>query len=249
MIQALIIDDEEHCIDRLITLLKPHKKLVEIMGSASTVKDAIEAIALLRPSLIFLDVQLKDQTGFDLLKALPEINFDIIFTTAYEEFAIQAIKFSAIDYLLKPIDPDELNVALLRVSNEKSKKISFEKIDLLLQNTQRNRGTFKKIIIPTVMGFEFIDISNIVRCQSDINYTTIYLKDKQKLVVAKTLKEFEELLADYSFFRVHNSHLINLSFIKHYTKGKGGSVKLTDGTEIEVSTRRKEDFFKKLSTL
>lgn len=250
MIRALIIDDEQHCIDRLLNLLTPsHEELIEVAGTATSVKEGIAAIALLQPGLIFLDVQMHDKTGFDLLRTLPQIDFSIIFTTAYEKFAIQAIKFSAIDYLLKPIDEEDLNLALLKLADDTSKKITAEKINVLLQNTQNNNSHLKKIIIPTVSGFEFLEIADIVRCQSDINYTTIYLENKQKLVVAKTLKEFEEMLSGHSFFRIHNSHLINLTFIKRYNKGKGGSVTLTDGAEIEVSSRRKDDFIKKLSHL
>ena len=250
MIKALIIDDEQHCIDRLINQLIPsYEKLVEIIGSAQSVEEGIKAITLLKPDLVFLDVQIHEKTGFDLLRALPEINFAIIFTTAYEKFAIQAIKFSAVDYLLKPVDEDELNIALLKLVNDTSKKMTAEKIDTLLHNTQKSNGISKKIIIPTISGFEFLNIADIIRCKSDINYTTIYLRDKQKLLVAKTLKEFEELLSHHSFFRIHNSHLINLAFIKSYNKGKGGSVILTDGTEIEVSSRRKDDFLKRLSGL
>ena len=250
MIKALIIDDELHCIDRLVNLLIPsHEKMLEIAGTATNLEDGIKAITLLKPDVIFLDVQINEKTGFDLLRALPEINFAIIFTTAFERFAIQAIKFSAIDYLLKPIDAADLDVALMKFMNERSQKLTAQKIDILLQNTQNKKDIPKKIIVPTITGFEFLDISDIVRCRSDINYTTIYLRDKHKLVVAKTLKEFEELLGGHSFFRVHNSHLINLDYIKSYNKGKGGSVKLTDGTEIEVSSRRKDDFIKKLSDL
>jgi two-component system, LytTR family, response regulator len=250
MIKVIIIDDEQHCIDRLVHQLIPsHEKLVEIIGSARSMEEGVKSITLLKPELVFLDVQLHEKTGFDLLRALPEINFAIIFTTAYEKFAIQAIKFSAIDYLLKPIDEEDLNIALLKFINDTSKKITSEKINTLLQNTQKNNRIPKKIIVPTISGFELLDIANIVRCKSDINYTTIFLRDKQKLVVAKTLKEFEELLTDHSFFRIHNSHLINLAFIKSYNKGKGGSVMLTDGTEIEVSSRRKDDFLKRLSAL
>ena len=250
MIRALIIDDEQHCIDRLTNLLIPfHEKSIEIAGTALSMEEGIQAVSLLNPALVFLDVQINEKTGFDLLRALPEINFAIIFTTAYERFAIQAIKFSAIDYLLKPIDKDELQAALIKLINEKSKQLTAEKIATLLQNTQKNNGIPQKLIIPTISGFEFLDIANIARCQSDVNYTTIYLKNKQKLVVAKTLKEFEEMLVDHSFFRIHNSHLINLAFIKSYNKGKGGSVTLTDGTEIEVSTRRKDEFLKRLSFL
>jgi len=250
MIKVLIIDDEQHCIDRLYKLLIPsQEKLIEITGSAQSVEEAIGAVTLLKPDLIFLDVQLGEKTGFDLLRALPAINFAIIFTTAFEKFAIQAIKFSAIDYLLKPIDEGDLNVALLKLNNEKAQKTISGKIDILLDNTQKNNFVPKKMIVPTISGFEFVDIANIVRCESDINYTTIFFRDTKKLVVAKTLKEFEELLTDHSFFRVHNSHLINLDFIKSYNKGKGGSIVLKDGTEIEVSQRRKDDFLKKLSEL
>lgn len=250
MVRSLIIDDEQHCIDRLINLLNTfHEKLFEIVGSATSVDNGIKAINLLKPDLVFLDVQIDDKTGFDLLRSLPVIDFAIIFTTAFEKFAIQAIKFSAIDYLLKPVDEDDLNLALLKVTNDISKKLSSDKIDILLQNTLKSNSIPKKIIVSTINSLEFLDISNIIRFQSDINYTTIYTKDKQKLVVAKTLKEFEELLADYSFFRIHNSHIINLAFIKSYNKGKGGSVVLTDGTEIEVSSRRKDDFLKRISYL
>ncbi len=194
-------------------------------------------------------MQIGEKTGFDLLRALPEIDFEIIFTTAFEKFALQAIKFSALDYLLKPIDVDELDAALMKLLNAESRKITADKIDLLLQNTQKSDGLFKRIIVPTISGFEFIEIGNIIRCESDNNYTTIYFKDKQKMLVSKTLKDFEELLSGYSFFRIHNSHLINLSYIKTYNKGKGGSVILTDGSEIEVSSRRKDDFMAKLSAL
>ena len=184
-----------------------------------------------------------------MLRALPKIDFEIIFTTGFEKFALQAIKFSALDYLLKPIDADELDMALLKLVNEKSRKLTVDKIALLLQNTQKNDGIFKKIIVPTMAGFEFIEIANIIRCESDNNYTTIYIKEKKKILVSKTLKDFEDLLFNYSFFRIHNSHLINLSYIKSYNKGKGGSVILTDGTEVEVSSRRRDDFINRLSVL
>jgi len=250
MIKALIIDDEEDCIEGLQNLLvHGYENFVEVLGSAKTVRDGIEAIAVLRPDLVFLDVQIGEKTGFDLLRALPEIDFEIIFTTAFEKFALKAIKFSALDYLLKPIDVDELDIALMKLLNEKSRKNTADKIDLLLQNTQKSDGLFKKIIVPTISGFEFIEIGNIIRCESDSNYTTIYIKDNQKMVVAKTLKDFEDLLSNYSFFRIHNSHLINLTYIRSYNKGKGGSVILTDGTEIEVSSRRKDDFITRLSAL
>ena len=250
MIKALIIDDEEHCIEVLKKLLADEDgNLVEVLGSAKSLSDGIERITRLEPDLVFLDVQLGEKTGFDLLRALPEIDFEIIFTTAFERFALQAIKFSALDYLLKPIDGDDLKAAVIKLLGKKSREKTADKIDLLLQNTQKSDCQFKKIIVPTISGFEFLELKDIIRCESDSNYTSIHIKDKQKIVVSKTLKDFEELLNDYQFFRVHNSHLINLACIKRYHKGKGGSVVLIDGTEIEVSTRRKEDLLKKLAEL
>jgi two-component system LytT family response regulator len=250
MINAIIIDDEQHCIDRLKDLLiADHSAWVQLIGISQTVEEGIKLITSIKPDLIFLDVQIGNSTGFELLKRLSDRHFEIIFTTAFENYAIQAIKFSAIDYLLKPIDKDDLKTALNKLSDEISIKMTSAKLDILLHNIERKNDGLKKIIVPTVAGFEFLDVQDIIRCESDINYTTIFLKEKKKLIVAKTLKEFEEMLSDHNFFRIHNSHLINLACIKSYHKGKGGSVILTDGTEVEVSTRRKDDFLKKLSKL
>ncbi|HVZ97260.1 MAG TPA: LytTR family DNA-binding domain-containing protein [Chitinophagaceae bacterium] len=250
MTKVVIIDDELHCINRLHKLLMPaYGNMLTICGTAQTIEEAARLITIEQPDLVFLDVQIHDKTGFDLLRGLRSINFAIIFTTAYENFAIQAIKFSAIDYLLKPVDEDDLNNALLKFMDNAKQKTAVEKIDALLVNTQAGNIAPKKIIVPTVSGFEFMDVADIVRCNSDINYTTIYLKNKQKMVVAKTLKEFESMLSPYSFFRIHNSHLVNLAYIKSYNKGKGGSVLLTDGTELEVSSRRKDEFLKKLAAM
>jgi two-component system LytT family response regulator len=248
MIKAIIIDDEQHCIDRLGNLLKQyHAGSVELIASALSVKEGIKAIREFQPDLIFLDVQIHDRTGFDLLRECGNINFKVIFTTAYDRFAIQAIKFSAIGYLLKPIDEDDLEEAL-----NKLKDISVENTGLMaavIENNLQPSSKKKKLTIPSGNELLFINIDEIIRCHSDVNYTTIFKNDKQKIVVAKTLKEFEELLSDHNFFRVHNSELINLTYIKSYNKGKGGSVLLTDGTELEVSTRRKDDFLKKMTAL
>lgn len=249
MIRTLIIDDEQHCIDRLSKLLEAHKNAVHVMDALNNVDDGITSIKKLKPDLIFLDVQINDKTGFDLLKQIATHDFEVIFTTAHDKYAVQAFKFSAIDYLLKPIDADDLQQALDKVSRKVHEKNSNERLDVLLHNLKSTQGAAKKISIPTVNGFVFVQVTDILRCQSDINYTTIFLKDKQKITVAKTLKEFEELLTDYNFFRVHNSHLINLTYIKSYNKGKGGIVTMTDQTEIEVSTRRKDDLLKKLGEL
>jgi two-component system, LytTR family, response regulator len=248
MIKAIIVDDEQHCIDRLTNLLQQyHTGTIQLVAFASSVKEGIKTIKEHQPDLIFLDVQIQDRTGFDLLRECGTINFKIIFTTAYDRFAIQAIKFSAIGYLLKPIDADDLKEALNKI-----KETSVEQTGLMagvIENNLNQPVRKKRLTIPTGSDLLFLNIDEIVRCHSDVNYTTIYKNDKQKIVVAKTLKEFEELLSDQDFFRVHNSDLINLAYIKSYHKGKGGSVLLQDGTELEVSTRRKEEFLKKMAEL
>lgn len=250
MIKAIIIDDEQHCIDRLKGLIEnTYAGAINVMGTYSSVNDGVQAINELQPGLLFLDVQIHEQTGFDLLKKVTNINFEIIFTTAYEKYALQAIKFSAIDYLLKPVDAEDLKLAVEKLNKKIAGNEMAGKIDVLFHNLKNIQGATKRISVPTINGFSFLHVSDIIRCQSDINYTTIYLKDKQKITVAKTLKEFEELLTEYNFFRVHNSHLINLAYLKSYNKGKGGSVSMTDNSEIEVSTRRKDEFLKKLSEL
>ena len=247
MIKAIIIDDERHCINRLENILKEHCSYeVELTGSFETVHEGLEAIKKLKPQLIFLDVEIQDKTGFDLLKQIPEIDFEVIFTTAYDKYAVQAFKFSAIDYLLKPVDAEDLQQALDKLKVKFSRDEMSQKLDALFHNLKNIKGSSKKICVPVLTGLIFVNVEDIVRCESNVNYTTLLTKDKQKILVAKTLKEFEELLGDYNFFRVHNSHLINLDYIKSYNKGKGGTVSMTDGSEIEVSTRRKEEFLKKL---
>ncbi|HNP21567.1 MAG TPA: LytTR family DNA-binding domain-containing protein [Panacibacter sp.] len=248
MTRAIIIDDEQHCIDRLSKLLNESASTgLELLGYFKTAEDGISGIQKLQPDLVFLDVQINDKTGFDLLQQLSSVNFEVIFTTAFERYAVQAFKFSALDYLLKPVDADDLAAALQKLKEKISVKESNARFDTLFHNLKSIQGISKRICVPVTTGLVFLQVSDIVRCQSDINYTTIFTKDKQKLVVAKTLKEFEEMLSDFDFYRVHNSHLINLAFIKSYNKGKGGFVTMTDNTDIEVSTRRKDDFLKRLS--
>ncbi|MEO8151193.1 MAG: LytTR family DNA-binding domain-containing protein [Bacteroidia bacterium] len=248
MIRAIIIDDETHCIKRLSILLNDVcSNEVHLMGGFQSVETGLEGIKKLQPDLVFLDVQIHDKTGFDLLRQLNEIKFDVIFTTAFEKYAVQAFKFSAFEYLLKPIDADDLKQAIEKLHEKISKEESVKKFDTLFHNLQNLQNASKRINVPTINGLVFLLVNDIIRCESDVNYTNIFLKDKTKLFVAKTLKEFEELLGEYNFYRVHNSHLINLAYIKSYSKGKGGYVTMIDNTEIEVSTRRKDDFLKALA--
>ncbi|MBX2992413.1 MAG: response regulator transcription factor [Bacteroidetes bacterium] len=250
MIPAIIIDDEQSCISRLSGLLESHcADTIRLTGSADSVERGIRLIQDAQPGLVFLDVQIGEETGFDLLRRLKDVTFEVVFTTAYEKYAMQAIKFSAADYLLKPVDPDDLVHAVEKLKARMSKEETAQKLDVLFHNLRTLEGASKKISVPTISGLEFLQVSDIIRCESDVNYTNIYVKGRQKLTVAKTLKEFEELLTDYNFFRVHNSHLINLSHIKKYNKGSGGYITMTDNSEVEVSTRRKDEFLKRIAEL
>ena len=250
MIKAIIIDDEQHCIDRLNNLIVNYlSNEVSIIESYTNIDDAYKGIIALQPDLVFLDIQINLETGFDLLRKLPSISFDIIFTTAFEQYAIKAFKFSAADYLLKPIDVDDLKDSIKRIMASESNTPKNESLNLLIANIKNMQHHTKKITVPTLNGLEFLTIQDILHCKSDVNYTTIFMKDKTKLMVAKTLKEFEGILSSYNFFRVHNSHLVNLNYIKSYHKGKGGYLILEDHTEIEVSSRRKDDFLQRLSEI
>jgi two-component system LytT family response regulator len=243
MIKAIIIDDEQHCIDRLEALLKPYSNTITVIGSYLTVDAGVQGIEGLCPDVVFLDVQIHERTGFDVLKTVKQLNFEVIFTTAFEMYAVQAFKFSAIDYLLKPIDADDFKLAIDKLSQKIESKDFSKKVKVLLDNIAKN-DVQKKITIPTLDGLEFLEVANIIRCEADINYTIIHTKDGRKIMVAKTLKSFEALLTDCNFFRIHNSHLINLNHLVKYTKGKGGYVTLIDHSTIEVSVRRKDDFLK-----
>jgi two-component system LytT family response regulator len=245
MLKAIIIDDEQHCIDRLSNLLISHfSNTILLIGYANSNEQGFELIANNNVDVIFLDVQLQNETGFELLNKINYQSIHIIFTTAHEQYAVKAFKFWAVYYLLKPIDLDDLSAAIKKILNPQ--KNADGNIQLLLQNLYALQQQSKKIIIPTVNGLEFLNSDDIIRCESDVNYTTIYLTNKQKMVVAKTLKEFEKILEHYNFFRVHHSHLVNLNYIRTYNKGKGGFLVMTDGTSIEVSTRRKDEFLKKI---
>jgi two-component system LytT family response regulator len=247
MISALIIDDEYHCVQRLQTLLGDNAGEIMCMEQhASSVEEGLAMIRSNLPDLVFLDVHLGNKTAFDLLEQLESKNFDIIFTTAYDQYAVRAFKFSALDYLLKPVDADDLERALQKLTVKREKNETASKLDTLMHNVRDIQGTNKRLCVPVMNGFTFLQVSDIIRCQSNINYTTFFMKNGQSLVVPRTLKEFEAMLSDYNFFRVHNSHLVNMACIKSYNRGKGGYITLLDDSVIDVSVRRKDEFLKKL---
>ncbi|MBW3466642.1 LytR/AlgR family response regulator transcription factor [Arthrospiribacter ruber] len=241
-IKTFLVDDESHCLDLLTdTINKSFSELAEVVGTATSKSTAIEKIVALRPDLVFLDIKLGDESGFDILSECPFKDFKTIFVTGFDQFALKALKFSAVDYILKPIDPNELQVAM-----DKVKSTVPSQYDLLLHNLSSSGQKNPKLAIPSLNGFEFISIKDIIRCESDINYTKVFFKNSPPLLVPKTLKEFEKILVHYDFCRVHNSHLINLDYIKSYSRGKGGILVMKDSTEIEVSIRKKTAFLQKL---
>ncbi len=238
--QVLIVEDERPAQENLAKLLLPQKYL-EVVGIASSVKEAMELAEELKPDLVFCDVMLPPLTSFDWLSKLQTIPFEIIFTTSFEEFAVKAFKLAAIDYILKPIDPDDLETAIERFVNKKSGGQA--QIQELLKNLKAPKNQVK-IALPTLHGYLFVQIKDIIRCESDNTYTTFFIQDQRKILVSKTLKQIEEMLEDYGFFRVHNSHLINTDYLVEYLKGEGGQVKLSDGSVVDVSRRKKEEFLK-----
>ena len=240
MMTIAVIDDEQHCTDRLLALLQPYRDEIETV-CFDTVDKAVRGIEIMRPKIVFLDVQLNEKTGFDVLSSVSHRDFCLIFTTAYEKYAIEAFKFSAIDYLLKPIAKEDFENAMRKAFERVEQNHLHERINVLLSHFSKENTT-KRISIPSKEGYSFLNITDIVRCEADVNYAHIFTSDGKKHTVSKPLKYFEELLSRHGFFRIHNSHLINLNSIKAYAKS--GYVTLSDNTKLEVSVRRKEAFIK-----
>jgi two-component system, LytTR family, response regulator len=243
MLTVIIIDDEAKGRMALREKLMTYCPQIKIVAEADNGQDALILIEKHKPQLIFLDIEMPRMNGFEMLNKVPDKNFHIIFTTAYDQYAIKAIKYAAFDYLLKPIDIEELITAISKVAlteNNQTKK----QVEVLHQNMQHPKKQLNKLAIATLDGLMFYDINDIVHLEANSNYTYIYLVNKTKITASKTLKEFEELLPDDIFFRTHHSHLINLSFIKRYIKGDGGQIELQNGTYIDVSRRKKEEFLK-----
>lgn len=248
-LNVIIIDDEKGARESLHKLIEKYCPQISVTAKAANIDEAYHLINQLSPQLIFLDIEMPNGSGFDLLQKFNHINFDIIFTTAYDHYAIKAIKYSAIDYLLKPIDIDDLKNAVKRVlQKQKDKTIQNEQLLSLLNNIKPEQND-KKIAIHDGDGLTFVNLKDIVRCESDGNYTTIILDGNKKIVTSKTLGEYEELFANENFFRVHRSHLIHLHHLKKYIKGEGGYVIMSDGSQVEVSRRKKQEFLDKISLL
>lgn len=245
MITTIIVDDEKNSCEALQILIQescPELQLVAICYSA---EEALQKINSLHPQLVFLDIEMPNMNGFQLLEHLPKINFELIFTTSYDQYAIKAIKFSALDYLLKPVDREELQKAVHKTLKKLNGNIS-QQLEILLQKVNQPAVSVKRIALPTMQGLELVEINSIISCSSNSNYTEFFLADKKKILVSRTLKEIEELLEGYAFIRVHNSHIVNLNAITKYIKGEGGYLIMTDGSNVDVSRSRKEMLMQKL---
>ena len=240
MLRAVIVEDEKRSRETLTGLLKLYCKNLEIVGEAENVQEGLEVIQKKNPDVVFLDIQMPDGSGFKLLEKIENIQFDVIFTTAYDQFAIKAIRYSALDYLLKPIFPDDLVNAVNKAEKNKQIQKSNDNIKVLLENINRPPAEAPKIILSTSEKINVVKVDEIIRCESDNYYTMFYFTNGNKLLVSKTLKEQEELLSEYNFIRPHKSHLINVKYIKGYLKTDGGRILMENGSKIPVSRRKKE---------
>ncbi len=236
MMKAVVIDDEENGRNSLVGLINNYCPEIEIVGEAFDVKSGIELIKRLNPYVVFLDIEMPDGTGFDLLSKLDSVEFEVVFITAFEKYAIKAFQFSAVDYLLKPLNSDLLIASVQKLKRTKNVEGLDKKIDTLLDNIKK----IDKLVLPTAEGIHVVRVENIIRCLADDYYTIFYTKDGNKITVSRTLKEYAETLENLNFFRTHRSNLINLDYVDRFVNTDGGYVVMQNGDSVEVSRRRKK---------
>ncbi len=246
-IKAILVDDELSSLQNLLKKIEEFCPDVTVIAMAQKPEEAMLLIKHHKPDVIFLDIEMPKMSGFRMLEELGECEFEIIFTTAYNHYAIDAIRISAFDYLMKPIAIKELQVSVDRLSKMRSFSQTKEKIDILKNSLSEKKSQEDKIAIPTSEGLEFIPIKNILHIESSSNYCKIFFTESKSLLVTKLLKDFEDMLQPYHFYRIHNSHLINLNYIQKYVKANGGQVMMKDGTIIDVARRKKEEFLKMIA--
>ena len=245
MLKCIIVDDEAKSRESLKILLTDFCENAVVLALCQNVDEGIQAISIYEPDVVFLDIQMQRETGFDLLTRVPKIDFEVIFTTAHSEFAIKAFQFSAVDYLLKPIDIQELQRAVNKVEKKTNLNISL-RLEQLVQSLKSPQNQINKIALPSADGLIFVKIEEIIYCEASSNYTKFFLNNGRDYLVSRTLREYDDLLTDYNFYRVHNSFLINLNEIKKYVRGDGGYVIMSNDVSVDVSKRKKEGFLKKL---
>ena len=247
MLNVVVIEDELRTREAIINIIDKNCPETAVVGSGYNVESGIEAINTYRPDILLIDVELSDGNAFDILRRVNGLDSQIIFVTAHEEYALQAIKFSAFDYILKPFTAMELSEAVLRAGRAAAKKVSDLSIKTLLNNIDNKED--KKIVLKSTDDIHLIKITDIIRCEADSSYTHFFLNDGTELTISNTLKEYDELLADYNFFRVHHSHLVNLNKIVKFRKGSTGYLLMSDGSEVPVSSRKKDRLIEKFNLL
>jgi two-component system LytT family response regulator len=253
MITALLIDDDGNLRKGMKALLAMYAPDIKILGESENVKGGISAIETYKPDVIFLDIQLGDGTGFDILEQVTQkhgrLTSHVVFITAHEEYAVKAFRFSALDYLLKPVDPEDLRKVVEKIKKVLTNTDSYAHIDLLLENIRKKVDKFKRIALSTSDGIHLFEVSDIIRLESQDNYTKFYIKDNKPVLIAKTLKEYEDLLSEQGFERIHQSHLINLAYLKSYIKKDGGYAVMADNSHLPISQRKKERLQELLKSL
>lgn len=238
--KAVLVEDEKHSREALRNLIDEFCKDVSVVGTAESVEDAVQIIRSTSPDIVFLDIELQTGTGFDVLTNLSDMSFDVIFTTAYEHYAIRAIKFSSLDYLLKPIDIEELQQAINKARARQNAAYQKQQLETLLVNITGKH--MKRICLATADRLEFVSISDISLCEASGSYTNVYLKGGRKIMVSKHLKEYETLLTEDQFMRVHNSFLVNLREVKQYVKSDGGYLLMNDNRQVSISPKKRDEF-------
>ncbi len=238
--KTILVDDEENSLDILEIELKEYCPQVEIVAKCKSGKEAIAAVHEFNPDVVFLDIEMPQMNGFEVLKNLEDQEFDVIFVTAYDQFALKAFEFSAVDYLLKPIVKERLIAAVEKVSSLAETSISVEQLNMLMTNFQSYWQSQPRVALPTSEGLEFVSVDQIIYAQSESNYCWVFFDDGNKIFLSKTLKDLEGLLAKHGFIRIHQSYLINADFIKRYVRGQGGYIILSNGAKVPVSRSKKE---------
>lgn len=245
MLKAIIVEDEPMSSEILAGYLKKYCPDISLVAQADSVATGIEAIKKHKPDVLFLDVEMPKGNGFDLLEQLEEINFETVFVTAFGNYAMKALNYSAAYYILKPVSIEELIAAVEKIKQSKQKNQQSLHTKILLENIQTNNTQHYKIVLPLQDGFEVVNIKDIIHCKANDNFTDFHFLDKQKKMICRTLKFYEELLGESGFLRVHKSHLINLDHIVKYTRGKGGQLTMIDGSMIDVSPNKKDELMLK----